>query len=242
MKRDLLLCYAPKQPATSITNFTTPLPRHVLVDSWGHSLQLIDTSTTFWIFLQNPNGLSLTYRPDANRRISCPSTNQVGQQLSYFQWVSRLIDKGEDRVGLSRWYVTLHGKGDRKVTFVTAYNASYTSGETTNFCQQQLVLTTLQQQHKQSLSATPRRQFMLDLLSWLAHHIQAQHDIILAMDANCTYNPDIPGTAHPLQYTQGVPNMDKQHDGSLSTLIAKFGLTDPLARQHCSCPFPPSHC
>jgi len=167
----------------------------------------------------------------------------VGQQLSYFQWVSRLIDKGEDRVGLSRWsYVTLHGKGDRKVTFVTTYNASYTSGETTNFCQQQLVLTTLQQQHKQSLSATPRRQFMLDLQSWLAHHIQAQYDIILAMDANCTYNPDIPGTAHPLQYTQGVPNMDKQHDGSLSTLIAKFGLTDPLARQHCSCPFPPSHC
>jgi hypothetical protein len=65
MKRDLLLCYAPKQPATSITNFTTPLPRHELVDSWGHSLQPIDTSTTFWIFLQNPNGLSLTYRPES---------------------------------------------------------------------------------------------------------------------------------------------------------------------------------
>jgi hypothetical protein len=38
-----------------------PLPRHDLLDSWGHSLPVIDHSTVFRIFLQDPNGISLHY-------------------------------------------------------------------------------------------------------------------------------------------------------------------------------------
>jgi hypothetical protein len=100
-------------------------------------------------------------------------------------------------VGLGQWtYITLQGKGTKKVTTVTAYNASYTTGEITkNFRQQQRVLTNLHIHHKQVIDANPRRQFILDLQSWLQHHLKQNHEKILAMDANMTYDPDITGQA-----------------------------------------------
>lgn len=61
------------------------------------------------------------------------------------------------------------------------------------------------------------------------------------MDANLTYNPDVPANSHPLTYNEGVPTLDKRHDGTLATLVSTCGLVDPLARQHSSRPFPASH-
>lgn len=134
-----------------------------------------------------------------------------------------------------------HYEAKELVTIVTAYNASYTIGETTNFRQQQRILTNLHHHHKQNTTAQPRRQFILDLKSWLQNKIQLHHDIILAMYANTTYNPDTIGTICPLKYTPGIPIVDRHHNGNLSTLVASCGLIDPLAKQHSTRPFRPSH-
>jgi hypothetical protein len=138
---------------TKITSYTTPLPAPDLQDSWGHSLATIDSSTTFRVFLQNPNGLSLsttnyslqqdfqTCRDYGTAAICLPETNtnwdlasqqailhQILRQtwrnfssqtsrapesfLSQYQpggtaitiicdnWVSRILQKGEDPIGL----------------------------------------------------------------------------------------------------------------------------------------------
>ncbi len=102
-------------------------------------------------------------------------------------------------------------------------------------------MTTLHTQHKQKTNAQPRRQFILDLQSWLEEKIAQDHDIILTRDCNDTYNPDQPGTIHHLPYTHGIALLHKTHDGKLSTLLASCGLVDPLAGHHSTCPFPASH-
>jgi len=81
-------------------------------------------------------------------------------------------------------------------------------------------LTHLHQLHKQQVTANPRRQFILDLQSRIQCKVESGHDIILALDANATYNPDTPGSPHPLQYKEGIPTLDKKHDAKLSTLIS----------------------
>jgi hypothetical protein len=145
-------------------------------------------------------------------------------------------------MGLGRWsYVTLRGKGSTKVMIITAYNASYNMGDTTNYRQQQRTLSHLHRQHNQRLDAQPRRLFILDLQAWINHLIVSNHEIILSMDANLSYDPDSTIPSHPLTYTPGIPTMNKRHDGKLATLIATCGLIDPLACQHSSCPIPPSH-
>jgi len=40
------------------------------------------------------------------------------------------------------------------------------------------------------LPQNPHRQFILDLQAWLQNLIQEGHEIILALDANESYNPD----------------------------------------------------
>jgi hypothetical protein len=87
----------------------------------------------------------------------------------------------------------------------------------------------------------PHRQFILDLQAWLEHLISTDHEIILALDANEPYNPDISASHHPLSYEMGQLTRDKNHDGKLATLIATCGLQDPLATQHPERPFPASY-
>lgn len=48
-----------KRSINKITRYTVSLPSYDLFDSWGHSLETIDANTTFRLFLQNPNGLSI---------------------------------------------------------------------------------------------------------------------------------------------------------------------------------------
>jgi hypothetical protein len=58
--RKALLSYGkPRRPLPKITRYTVQLPTYDLFESWGHSLDVIDPSTTFKVFLQNPNGLSI---------------------------------------------------------------------------------------------------------------------------------------------------------------------------------------
>jgi hypothetical protein len=148
-------------------------------------------------------------------------------------WTSRLLEKGEDPIGLGRWYVTLRGKGDRKVLIITAYNASFTTGETTNFRQQQCTLTHLHQLHKQQVTANPRRQFILDLQSRIQCKVESGHDIILALVANATYDPDTPDSPHPLQYVKAsgclsfYSMFNSDHRGYYVDFDAKLLFSDP---------------
>lgn len=157
-------------------------------------------------------------------------------------WTSRVIDRGEDPLGLGRWsYVSLRGKGTTKVSIVSAYNATSSHGDTTNFQQQQRVLSRLHRDNGRNIPAQPRRQFILDFQAWLEMKIAEGHELIIGMDANDTYNPDSSGISHPLPYSPDIPTVSSTHDGKLCTLIASCGLKDPLALQHCSRPFPASH-
>lgn len=152
----------------------TPLSRYKLNESWGHSLPTITPLTTFCLFLQNPNGLSLTYHqlsvqldfrqcrsygtavlclPETNVNWNSPdqsvllrnilhktwqaSVSSVSKPPEEFlsqhqpggtatilcdNWVSRLVGKGEDPMGLGRWsYLTLRGKGAKLITIITAH-------------------------------------------------------------------------------------------------------------------------
>jgi hypothetical protein len=62
VRQKLLTYHLRFTPTTVPIQLTTPLPQYDLIDSWGHSLPAIDPSTTFRVFLQNPNGLSLMYK------------------------------------------------------------------------------------------------------------------------------------------------------------------------------------
>ncbi len=60
--RQKLLTYHLRPPqGQSIKKFTPTLPKYELLETWGHSLPPKDPSITFRVFLQNLNGLSLTY-------------------------------------------------------------------------------------------------------------------------------------------------------------------------------------
>lgn len=161
-------------------------------------------------------------------------------------WTSRVISKGEDSSGLGRWsYIILKGKGTTKVAIITAYNVCITtgssSGETTAYKQQCRLLAPLLRENNLPAAPHPHRQFILDLQPWIESLIQEDHEIILTMDANEPYNPDISVPVHPLTYRPGIPTLDKHHDGKLSTLVATCGLKDPLALQHSTRPFPASY-
>ncbi len=110
----------------------------------------------------------------------------------------------------------------------TTHNS--TSGTTTAYQQQHRLLSHLYRTHHLQAAPHPHRQFILDLQSWLEHLIKEDYDIILTLDANEPYNPDVPVAQHPLSFQPGIPMLDKRHDGKLSTLIATCGLQDPLAR------------
>jgi hypothetical protein len=139
-------------------------------------------------------------------------------------WTSRVIGHGEDPHGLHH---------SLKVVIITKYNFSQhyeiERGKKTAYKQQHRILSPMIREHSLPVAPYPRRQFILDLQSWIEHLIHTNHNVILSMDANEPYNPIIPSTAKPLQYKQGKHTLDKGHDGKLSTLIATCGLCDPLA-------------
>jgi len=69
----------------------------------------------------------------------------------------------------TRWHFDciLRGKADTKVTVVTAYNATPSLGESTYYHQQLRVLSRLHREQNILVPPEPRRQFILDLQSWL---------------------------------------------------------------------------
>jgi hypothetical protein len=198
----LLTSYSLPKGQSHITHFTAPLPSSDLHDSWGHSLDVVDPSSTFRIFLQNPIGLNLFSHNVSLQKdfqvckdygaavLALPETKtnwgvpgQVNRLHSLLQhnwhnyvfhhfksleaftsgrqpgrtativcrcWASRLVQKGNDPLGLGRWsFITLRGKGSCLVTNVTAYNPSYSLGDTSSYQQHTCLLTYLHSRHKQ---------------------------------------------------------------------------------------------
>ncbi len=135
----------------------------------------------------------------------------------------------------------MRGKGQIKITIVTAYNATPGTGDNTYHQQQDRGISRMQRQQIIHGPPQPRQQFILDLQSWLQHLQREGHQIILAMDTNATYDTDNLGTAHDLTYTPGNLTQDKRHNGKLSTLLASCSLLQPLAIQHTTRPFLASH-
>jgi hypothetical protein len=87
----------------------------------------------------------------------------------------------------------------------------------------------------------PKHQFILDLQAWLTSLTNQGHDLIVSLDVNDTYNPDILSSSCHLAYTEGKPVMNTLHDGNLATLISSCNLIDPLSLQHPQHPYPASH-
>ena len=288
----LLRYNPPRKSVNRIARYTTALPTYDLFDSWGHSLEVIDASTTFRVFLQNPNGFSI-YRnnhllrqdlqicyqygaaalcfPETNtnwnqdnqvatlqqifREVWQSSVIQPSQTpdpfLSTYQpggtltaicdnWVSRVIARGCDPLG--RWsYITLRGKSSAKLTIVTAYNATPTSGDQTYYHQQLRLLSRLHREQNIGSPPDPRKQFIIDLQAWLEFLQRDGHHLIVAMDANSVYDPDQEALQHPLSYHKEKLTTSSTHNGKLATLVSTCQLSLPLAIQHETRPFPASH-
>ncbi len=256
-KRLLLQYNSQPLNQTRLTYFQSASLTCDLQDSWGHSLVSIDTTSTFRVFLQNPNGISPsstnysllqdlhTSKKYGAAVISLPETILIWEaegtighlhrmlrqtwqhsSISYSRakeefissyqpggtatmicdnWTSRVLGRGEDPHGLGRWsYMILRGKGTTKVAVITAYNVSQKyhleHGERTAYKQQYRLLSAAIRNNNLPIAPNPRRQFIMDLQAWIEHLIHTEHDIILSMDANEPYNPDIPGTVHSLPY------------------------------------------
>ena len=156
-------------------------------------------------------------------------------------WTSRLVNKGEDPLVLGRWtFVMLCRKGARLLTIVTVNNSPISSSNTSGRWQQRRVLLHLHRQFHQWVEPNPRRQFILDLQAWLGDLHHQGHDIILAMDANKSYDPALTTPECHLEY-HPTPTTHPTHDCKLSTLVSTLRLFGPLAQQHVTRPLPASH-
>lgn len=159
-------------------------------------------------------------------------------------WTSRVIDKGVDPFGLGRWsYLTLRGKGDKRITLVTGYrvceNTPASAGVKTAFMQQYRGISAKLCAGNKSADPNPRRQFILDLQAWLEFLIQEGHQLILTMDCNEDLQ-SAPGNFTTLMYDPDMVTTNSHHDGSLSTLITTCGLIDILQMHH-SAPAPATY-
>jgi hypothetical protein len=95
-----------------LSYFHSASPSYDLHDSWGHSLESIDASSTFRIFLQNPNGLSLyesnlslmkdleTCQNYGAAVISLPETNVNWELPGQRNTLSKLLSRNFDHTSI----------------------------------------------------------------------------------------------------------------------------------------------
>jgi hypothetical protein len=146
-------------------------------------------------------------------------------------------------MGLGWWtYVTLLGKGSKKITFITTYNAYPSTGDRTYYHQQLRLLSRMNREQLIDTAPNPRRQFILDLQAWIKSIQNEGHTIVLAMDAHVVFNPDSdPSPSHNLTFDPKKLTKNSRHYGKLATLVSTCHLSLPLATHHADRPFPASH-
>jgi hypothetical protein len=131
--------------------------------------------------------------------------------------------------------MTLTGKANKKIVFVTAYRVCNTttasSGDCTSYMQQFRTLLAYNNTKKISTPQKPHRQFVLDLQAWLEMLQSEGSSVIIGLDAN----KDISSTSPvycPLTYNEGTFIKAPQHNGHMSTLLTSCGLIDTLSFAH----------
>jgi len=151
-------------------------------------------------------------------------------------WTSRLVDKGTDPFGLGRWsYITIRGPKEKKIHIITVYRICKQTiqsvGHTTVMVQQYRALSKKLQEANIVEDPAPRRQFILDVQSWLERELHQGIEILLGMDANELIS-NKQGSYCPLTSQLDTSITEKHHDGSFNTLMTTCGLIDPLLLQH----------
>ena len=147
-------------------------------------------------------------------------------------WTRRVVEKGEDPWGLARWtFQILAGKKDKRVLVVDGYcvcsSTESTAGELTAWKQQFNIL-----RERMKGKINPRRQFVIDLQSWLMVYIQQGVEVILYLDGNEDISQVIGQWCEVPGYQLGVHESAPEHKGSLATLVTTCGLVDVLKEQH----------
>jgi hypothetical protein len=112
-KRILLQYNTPLVSQPCLSYFQSAQLNTDLHDSWGHSMEVIDPSSTFRIFLQNPNGLnishanySLQHDLDTCRKygaavIALPETNTNWESREHLGIFNRMLKRTWDHVSTS---------------------------------------------------------------------------------------------------------------------------------------------
>jgi hypothetical protein len=158
-------------------------------------------------------------------------------------WTSLVIEKGNDPFGLGCWsYIVLRGAANKRIMIITAYRVCQQSvkaiGTTTAAAQQYRKLSKLHRESRITDDPIPRKQFIMDLQSWIEYKQQENYEFILSLDANESISLQ-QGQYCPLDYAERKPTRGSGHDGSFATLMRTCGLRDPLTLQHPDQP-PPS--
>lgn len=121
-----------------------------------------------------------------------------------------------------RWsIITLRGKQDKKVTFITGYsvcNSSISSvGEKLALKQKYCHLSSKWREYNWQSNPDPHHQFILDLQVWIETLMLENHAIVLALDNN----EDMSATSSqymPLNSDLSNQVTNHLHDGYLATL------------------------
>lgn len=147
-------------------------------------------------------------------------------------WVCRIKERGEDPWGLGRWsYIILGGKGTKRIVSVQWYRVCKSSetnaGETTAWKQQFNILRKCMEGQ-----VDPRRQATLDMQVWIMYLLGLGYEVILYLDGNEDITEKIGKWIELPQYEKGKHAVNKDHDGSIATLMATCGLVDIFAAQH----------
>ena len=170
-----------------------------------HELQIdIMGLTELGINFKNPtinsSFIETSKKYDKHRLIQSSCSNQLLHSkkkrggtitMASGRWIPRKIKSGADSKG--RWsYVTLKGKGTRKVTFITAYRV----------CQQKSIGTcTISEQQQNDFIETGefgvnlRKRLITDLKNFITHLHQQDHIVIL----NGDMNEDLNATNNPIE-------------------------------------------
>ena len=113
-------------------------------------------------------------------------------------WQSRIVDRQSDSMG--RWSsVTLGGKQNRKVTYITAYRVSQrgqSKGTNTAEAQQRSELS------KQGNRTHPHKQFVTDITTHINLLKSTGHAVVLMLDANKQVGDEQGGIACLLRNTE----------------------------------------
>ena len=96
-------------------------------------------------------------------------------------WSSRVAKKEMDPTGMGRWScLTFVGKKNKRLSVITGYRCVRSTGDGSAWTQEKIYMRAKQEK----TSPNPRRQFILDMITFVRNKKKLGHDIILSLDAN----------------------------------------------------------